>query len=173
MTPTNKARKRKFRTKSESFWSKVDVRGITECWPWIAKGRDKNGYGLFSFYESTGNITTTRSHRFAYCDLFDECVPSGMCVCHSCDNPICCNPFHLFVGTNQENTYDRNIKGRANHPTGSSNAMSKLTEASITEIRRLFVPKQSPSSAIALARKFGVTEFTIHKIVSRRRWSHI
>ena len=83
------------------FWNKVDKSGA--CWEWTAS-KDKDGYGLFHF-----NRKQVRAHRFAF--GLDN-IPKGMAVCHTCDNPGCVNPDHLFLGTNLDNTQDMISKGR-------------------------------------------------------------
>lgn len=94
---------KKFTNIEEYFWSNVDKRGPDECWPW--KGREK-GYGQARF-----GGQAISAYRLAYILEKGE-VPEGMVVCHSCDNPPCCNPAHLWVGTHSENTLDMVKKGR-------------------------------------------------------------
>jgi hypothetical protein len=88
--------------KEMMFWAKVEFRGENECWPWLA-GRYPSGYGHSS--------RTEYSHRVAY-RLSKGKIPRGFHVCHSCDNPPCCNPAHLWVGTAKSNMIDRDRKGR-------------------------------------------------------------
>src|SRR5262245_2521405 len=85
------------------FWPKVDVRGPDECWPWIAgKGA---GYG--SFWLDGRNVTAHRVAFFLANGKWPD--PFG---CHSCDNHPCCNPAHIFEGTQWDNDMDRVAKGR-------------------------------------------------------------
>jgi HNH endonuclease len=75
------------------------------CLEWM-KGHDKFGYG---FIHHNGGYM--RTHRFIW-ELINGPIPEGMCVCHTCDNPPCCNIEHLFLGTNADNTADKMAKGR-------------------------------------------------------------
>lgn len=89
------------------FWSKVDVRGEDECWPWTA-GISGTGYG---------NITVEGKTRASHVMAFESengPVPEGMEVCHSCHNRPCCNPKHLSLGTRQDNAQQMHDAGR--HP---------------------------------------------------------
>lgn len=87
------------------FWSKVSIREPKECWPWIGK-RDKDGYGKIRNY-----YKEVRAHRLSY-ELNIGDIPTGKVVCHSCDNPRCVNPSHLWVGTIGDNNRDMYQKGR-------------------------------------------------------------
>ena len=92
---------------SDLFWEKVDKRGNDECWPWMGATSGR-GYGRFS----NKAIPENGSHRIAWMMSFGQ-IPAGLFVCHRCDNPSCCNPSHLFLGTAKENTQDMVKKGRA------------------------------------------------------------
>lgn len=88
------------------FWSKVDRRGPDECWPW--RGRvNPDGYGLFDLGK-----TATTAHRVAWELSNGEPIPKDLLGCHTCDNPPCVNPAHLFIGTIADNNRDRTTKGR-------------------------------------------------------------
>lgn len=92
----------------KKFWEKVDQsRGPFGCWPWMASTKEK-GYGQTYFLGKN-----KRAHRLAYELHYGE--PAGdKLVCHLCDNPPCCNPWHLTLATAKENTADMIGKGRAN-----------------------------------------------------------
>lgn len=150
----------------DRFWSKVERRGSNDCWPWTAAvRRPDEGYGAFWL-----NGRHQPSSRVAYM-LTKGDVPEGMVVCHRCDNPPCCNPGHLFVGTPKENDADRVAKGR--QARGSGNGFSKLTEEQVRIIKAAKLPGRAPYGYRAkLAEQFGVSRATITDVWSRR-WTHI
>lgn len=115
----------------ERFWEKVDRRGPDECWEWQAN-RTKSGYGAFQI----GN-RPHRASRVAY-ELTYGPIPEDMSVCHSCDNRACCNPAHLWIGTNKDNMMDMHAKGRANRPNGEKHHKAKFTNAQVREMRAQF-----------------------------------
>lgn len=96
--------------KETIFWSSVDIKGEDECWEWLGK-RHKNGYGQYNGIEHRNDNRQT--HRLAYKYTHPNEDISNFCVCHSCDNPPCCNPKHLFKGTMADNMLDKKLKGRA------------------------------------------------------------
>src|ERR1051325_2224677 len=93
-------------THIERFWRSVARRGDDDCWLWTA-GIGTRGYGQFR----VGQLMVG-SHRVAFILSSGE-IPEGLCVCHSCDTPLCCNPAHLFLGTHAMNAADRKAKGRS------------------------------------------------------------
>lgn len=88
------------------FWSRVDIRQDNECWNWKA-GKSAKGYGYFHF---SGKQRQSHQMALAFSGVH---IPDGQIACHHCDNPTCCNPKHLFVGTKKENNKDRARKGRS------------------------------------------------------------
>lgn len=151
------------------FMSKVDVRGDDECWPWKA-GKDRDGYGRFQL-----NDTWTASHRIAYF-LRHKKLPTQntqgekLLVCHTCDNPICVNPNHLFLGTHLDNVRDSIAKGRRADMKGVNNPGSCLSDHQIIRIREL-AHNKIPYKEIT--RIFGICKATISQIVTRKLWNHI
>ena len=141
------------------FWTKVDMRGPTDCWPW--KGyRDPNGYGRY------GNIP---AQRVAF-ELAKGSIPEGMSICHSCDNPPCVNPHHLWLGTQADNVTDMITKGRkaAIPPRhGEEINTAKLTSEQAIEI---FQSQELPR---ALAARFGITTTAVYLIQKGKNWAHV
>jgi hypothetical protein len=90
---------------SNRFWSKVKFDNVHLCWEWQAN-KNWKGYGTFRL---CGKIL--KAHRVAY-KLYYKVFLGEKHVLHSCDNPGCVNPFHLFLGTNADNMKDRGQKGR-------------------------------------------------------------
>jgi len=141
----------------ESFWEKVEIGSASDCWEWLASTH-KDGYGRFR---------NGLAHRVSW-KLSKGEIPQGMYVCHRCDNPLCCNPSHLFLGTQADNMSDMVNKGRCHDHHGENNPKSKLTEKDVFEIHRmknsgLFSNKQIASS-------FGVTPTTISYALSGKTW---
>lgn len=137
------------------FWDKVDKSG--GCWLWTAC-LSKTGYGVFSILNYA-----FKAHRVSYALAKGE--PGEFNVNHSCDNPVCVNPSHLWVGTQQENVADAKTKGR--HPKGEEHLDHILTESQVLEIL------ESNESQYALARKYGVSRTTIQAIIEGRNWKHV
>lgn len=92
---------------AKRFWEKVDIRGQEECWPWL--GSTDGRYG--SFWHRGKKV---KASRFSLALKIGAPLESGQYACHHCDNPICVNPGHLFVGSLSDNTRDAVRKGRIN-----------------------------------------------------------
>jgi len=98
-----------------------------------------------------------KAHRLSYI-LFKGPIPEGLLVCHRCDNPICVNPDHLFVGTEQDNMDDKVAKGRH---------FRVLSDIEIAVIKAAYIPRHKDFCFRALAEKFGVSEPTIYNAVTK------
>lgn len=148
------------------FWSKVEK--TDGCWEW--KGRKlPKGYGKIGFKGKE-----EYAHRVSWILHFGE-IPRKIQVCHTCDNPSCVRPSHLFLGTNSDNQLDCEMKGRRNRPkdfqVGSSNNKAKLTESDVMEIRIMYASGQYKQKH--LAELFGVGETTVTDILIGNKWSHV
>jgi len=157
----------------EQFWKRVDKSG--ECWPWTGY-KNQCGYGVT--YKRNKHVL---AHRLAW-EIVHGAIPNGMQVLHKCDNPRCCNPAHLFLGTHKDNMEDMTRKGRRvrgeqlrlsikNPPRGERCARTKLTSAQVLEIRRRYRPRVV--SVSMLAKEFGINRSAIWKIVRGQRWRHL
>lgn len=131
----------------------------TGCWVWESH-TDKDGYGILP-----ANGPSIRAHRFSF-EYYIEPIRKGNVVCHTCDNPSCVNPDHLFQGTVKDNCNDMIDKGR-DKIIGSNNNKSKLTESDIPKIRGM----DAHNSVIAAV--FGVSESTIKRIKNKTLWRHV
>ena len=145
---------------TERFWEKVDRRGPDECWPWTAS--TSRGYGQIGSCR-----TMLKAHRVSY-ELHNDPVPDGLDVLHSCDNPPCCNPTHLFLGTHQDNMDDKVEKRRQSR--GETNGQAKLTEDQVDALRREYIKGSRTRGQHALARKYGVHQTHIRRIVRGESW---
>ena len=153
----------------EKFWSKVRRGAADECWPWTA-GSTQRGYGVL--YARGSRDSHWLAHRYSY-TLHNGAIPPGLCVCHSCDNPPCVNPAHLWVGTRRQNSQDMIDKGRNVLPAiseGERSHFARLRRKQVIEIRRRAEAGETNS---ALAREFGVTRRTVDRVVNGQTWKHL
>lgn len=148
------------------FWRKVKIQESHECWEWQASTRNHGSpYGSFH----TGK-KSKQAHRLAW-ELTYGFIPSHLCVCHHCDNPLCCNPSHLFLGTSADNSHDRDAKGRQRTPLGAAHGMAKLNQEQVLEIRRLY--RAGGISQLKLGEMFSVSERQVGRIIHRTSWKHV
>jgi hypothetical protein len=147
----------------ERFWSKVEKRGPGECWIWTG-GLNTSGYGQFQLRRKS-----VGAHRWMYEHTIGK-IPDGLLVCHTCDNPPCVNPAHLWLGTNGDNMRDSSQKGRrVGLQAGTNNGRAILTPDDVREIRRVYTGKYGELRT--LARRYGVTDTTIASAVKGQTWS--
>lgn len=144
------------------FWSKVDkADSHGGCWLWVG-GKSKNGYGKFW---CEGRMTC--AHRVSYV-LAHGHISDGLHVLHSCDNPACVNPIHLFLGTPANNMKDKVQKSRQQR--GEAVPQSKLT---VEDIRDLRLRREQGALLRELGALFGISESTASCIVNRVTWRHV
>jgi len=159
----------KHRTKdvTDRFWAFVDVGGKDECWLW--RGGTAKGYG--AFHATIDGVRYSRANRVAWALANGD--PGSMLVCHTCDNRMCVNPSHLFLGTDKDNIHDMWRKGRQSPPpvvTGERHHFSKMTTSTVREMRQRWAEGESIHS---LARWFGVSSQSARAILIRKTWAHV
>jgi len=150
------------------FWSRVEVKSREECWLWLGRAR-RGGYGYI-----TRSIDDKRlfvaAHRLSLVIARAQPIPSGKLVLHHCDNRLCVNPHHLYVGTYADNARDAVERGRMASPFplyGEENPVARLTQAKADEIRAAHA---SGASRAELEAKFGVSKTTVAAVVRGERW---
>jgi len=143
--------------RAAGFWEGVS-RGLG-CWAWTGAQSEK-GYGRFSF-----GGETHKAHRIAFALGKNTALPGVVMVCHRCDNPVCCNPEHLFLGLAADNNDDAADKGRSPRALGMRNARAKLTDEAIQHIRN------SNARNADLSALYGVSDGHISRIRSGERRS--
>ncbi len=153
-------------SQEDRFWNKISVAENTnDCWPWRGTLNNK-GYPQCGFKIKGKRFALP--YRIAYL-LHYKTDPESFNVCHKCDNPLCCNPNHLFLGTQQENMLDCSKKNRISY--GENHPHSKLTEDNVRFIRNNYsnVTKQ----LYDFASKFNVSFSTIYDVVKYRTWRRV
>ncbi len=144
-------------TLRKRFWSKVRRDTFEGCWEWAA-GTDHYGYAWFN--PGGGPVHASRvSYRLA-----TGRDPNKLHVLHSCDNTLCVNPAHLFLGTQADNVRDMCQKGRAR---------KKLTIEAVREIREALKTDTSLGRFERVAPRFGVTPEMVSMIYRRKCWAHV
>lgn len=147
------------RNTPEVIWSKVDKRGPDECWPWKQSG-SKNGCGRTEINDVAYYVPRV-IYDLAHPGEISLSAPKDMdlkqFVLHKCDNPRCCNPAHLFLGSNQDNVDDKIKKGRGSKLRSTKAAAAKLSEEDVQDIRRL----KPVATLKALALLYDVSRATI------------
>ncbi len=171
-----------------AFWSKIDRSEVESCWPWFG-GKLQSGYG-----GAWWRGRHTGSHRVAY-ELANGPIPGGLQVLHRCDNPPCCNPAHLFIGTHLDNMRDKVDKGRqpatflpfpdenrsrgADHwsnkrpelrSTGTKNGNAKLDDSKVLSMRSA---RSAGEPFRSIARRYGVSLATAQAAIKGETWAHV
>lgn len=153
----------------DRFWNKVETKN--GCWEW--KGyRTKKGYGTIG----SGKGKQLRAHRLSWEIHNGLEAPDNMLVCHTCDNPSCVNPNHLFLGTPQQNVDDMIVKGRLNPSKKKRDPKNapykKISEEEVRQIRSLY-DKKNGVTFVFLAKKYGLKRTQISRIVKREHWKWV
>ncbi len=149
----------------ERFWSKVKYPGNDQdCWEWTAN-KLKKGYGFF-WMSGFGKLYI---HRLSW-EFFNGYIPTGLLVCHKCDNPSCCNPDHLFLGTYDDNNKDAKQKGR--NTIGSRHGGSILTDEQVKEmLNRIWSGELL--SVKHITEIYKISRIPIINILNGNAWTHI
>jgi len=153
---------------ADRFWRKVARADPRACWLWTAsKKTTRDCYGRFKI----ASYVTVTASRVAYALGHGE-EPGRMLVCHHCDNPACCNPSHLYLGTVKDNSRDMVKRGRARNGMrkGSSNGANKLTARAVYDIWRCIRRGQNNTQ---IGKRFGVHHSTVSVIRLGKFWTHI
>lgn len=134
------------------------------CWLWKGARHGSMGYGAFRF-----DGGTRTAHRVSWILHRGE-IPASLCVLHTCDNPLCVNPDHLFLGTYADNHKDMAQKGRASGGTkGEKHHQAKLTKEQVAEIRSLYAQLPKPTYSF-VAGLYGVSLQQIFRIANNQSW---
>lgn len=146
------------------FMAKVAVPiAGSNCWKWIG-AKKRSGYGNFYMHGKY-----LGAHRASFV-LFRGDIPASTYICHSCDNPSCVNPDHLFVGTPKQNQEDMTRKGRDTRKKGAGHYLSKLDDDKVVEIR---LRREHGDSLKDIASAYDVSEATISLVARRKIWKHV
>lgn len=140
------------------FLSHVDLSG--DCWEW-QRATDRDGYGLFKL-----NKRMRFAHRVAYVIENGDLDPN-LLVCHSCDNPPCVNPQHLWTGSNKDNQRDKSVKGRIG---GERNPNAKVTE---TDMAQILERHSLGESVKSLTDEYGFSRCHLYKVLRGDQWKSI
>lgn len=149
------------------FWMRVNKKGPfhkalrSRCWEWV--GYLNSGLPALKV---KGQMTVAA--RFCYQLHFGE-ISDGLLVCHHCDNPLCMNPAHLFLGSPADNMRDKVSKHR--QTKGEAVNTAKLRAPQVLEIRKLYA--EGRYSQVELALHYGVTQASISAIILRKNWKSI
>lgn len=154
------------------------VENMTPCWEWIL-GTFESGYGIAWYKGKSYSIHRLSAFLFdVNKDIDNNIIPdfkfvlnSIFCVLHRCDNRICFNPEHLFIGTRKDNALDMYRKGRENKVNGERIFQSKLTTSQILEIREKY--SSGNFTQYQLAEEYKVSQPQIHLIIKKKNWGHI
>ena len=146
------------------FWSRI-IKKDSGCWEW--QGATVCGYGVVRFQDDDW-----KAHRLSWL-LHNGAIPEGVCVLHTCDNPPCCNPDHLWLGSKHDNTQDMMKKGREgyrSHPC-ENNGRAKLTADLVRSLR--LQHSHHPINYFHTAKNLGVTTSAVRFAVLGITWKNL
>jgi len=145
----------------KAFWRKVTIEDLFDCWQWTGSTTHKTGYGQMK-WDGRLQVASMIAWQLAH-----GVIPEGLLVLHKCDNRLCVNPNHLFLGTSQDNMDDMKRKGRSCDNNGERNPAAKLKELQVGEIRKKY---SQGIKQYKLGQEYGVTRQAIWQIVHNVHW---
>lgn len=149
-------------TFEEKFWSRI-IKQEDGCWIFSGSTTKPPPFGYGQLYQGNKHIL---AHRYSY-QLHNGETPTGMYVLHKCDNRLCCNPAHLFLGTLKDNTQDAIKKNRT--ASGERHGKCKLTKEQAKEIW----DARNSKNKYQLAHKFGVKYGAVRDIFNGNNWKEV
>jgi hypothetical protein len=156
----------------ERFTKKYEVRS-TGCWEWVAS-KTRGDYGTIGIRPSVGGRhIMARAHRVSYTLHKGDC--SDFNVCHSCDNPCCVNPEHLFLGSTKDNVADRQSKGRhaRGHKAFNNKGNPKYARVSEDIVKKVRLMYSDGIIKADIARQCNLHPITITRIINKSSWSWV
>lgn len=154
----------------ERFWTKIGVAALSDCWIWLAFFRPTYpGYNI----KGDGKWRSSYDHRLMYEFMFDS-FDKKLEVLHTCDNPKCVNPNHLWQGTQADNIKDMMEKGRKsynNGSIGSKNPRAKINEGIVLKIKTELANKKLSHKQVA--KMFNVSKQCVDHINANNTWTHV
>ncbi|AMS02615.1 endonuclease [Gordonia phage Yvonnetastic] len=159
------------RTLESRYWSRVEVKGRDECWPWTG-GVEPFGHGVIYLGRFSGTPRNEKAHRLAY-EFHHGKPPGDLVVRHTCDNPPCQNPRHLILGTQADNIRDMYSRSRNVNDgrPGTSHPMHKISDADVRDMRDRYSSGGVRYKDLAL--EYDLSEAQVGRIIKRERWKHL
>lgn len=145
----------------KNFWNKVNK--TDSCWLWTG-AKTTDGYGCFG----NGRLGSKRAHRFSW-EIDRETIPPNMELCHTCDNPSCVNPEHLFIGTHTDNMRDAARKKKFPLRYGTDHPRGKWSDEQVKSMVQLY---NSGTPIKEICSLFGICRSSLGNILYRSAREH-